>query len=123
MINVQVQILFSKWIFPPVTYAAGGVQHCQQYHNISDIHLDYWHPLEKSQYPYFFARREQRKLEYIKLYESEWGSAEDLIGLNEQDGGKNYHKLIEQYMEEVLKMDKAYDAKIEAEKEKKSLDA
>jgi len=27
--------------------------------------------LEKAQYPYFFARREKRKLEYIKLYEEE----------------------------------------------------
>ncbi|KAK9873390.1 hypothetical protein WA026_022453 [Henosepilachna vigintioctopunctata] len=31
--------------------------------------LDYWHPLEKAQYPQYFATREQRKKEYVKLWE------------------------------------------------------
>ncbi|KAJ2952182.1 hypothetical protein O0L34_g4462 [Tuta absoluta] len=30
--------------------------------------LDYWHPLEKAQYPNYFATREKRKCEYIKLW-------------------------------------------------------
>lgn len=105
------------------TYSPGGVQYCPQYHNVPDVMLDLWHPLEKSQYPYYFARREQRKLEYIKLYEGEWGKAEELIGLESgPDGGKDYHKLIEEFMEEVHKMDKAYDASIEEEKKKKAIE-
>ncbi|KAF7275911.1 NADH dehydrogenase (ubiquinone) B22 subunit [Rhynchophorus ferrugineus] len=35
--------------------------------------LDYWHPLEKAQYPEYFARREQRKKEYIKFWEQQYG--------------------------------------------------
>ncbi|XP_057655071.1 NADH dehydrogenase [ubiquinone] 1 beta subcomplex subunit 9 [Diorhabda carinulata] len=35
--------------------------------------LDYWHPLEKAQYPEYFARREQRKKEYVKLWEEKYG--------------------------------------------------
>jgi len=35
--------------------------------------LDYWHPLEKAQYPEYFARREQRKKEYLKFYEQQYG--------------------------------------------------
>ncbi|XP_045460699.1 NADH dehydrogenase [ubiquinone] 1 beta subcomplex subunit 9 [Harmonia axyridis] len=31
--------------------------------------LDYWHPLEKAQYPEYFAKREEMKKEYIKLWE------------------------------------------------------
>lgn len=35
--------------------------------------LDYWHPLEKAQYPEYFARREKRKEEYIKWWENQYG--------------------------------------------------
>jgi len=35
--------------------------------------LDYWHPLEKAQYPDYFARREQRKKEYIAMWEKQYG--------------------------------------------------
>ncbi|KAL0812004.1 hypothetical protein ABMA28_009400 [Loxostege sticticalis] len=35
--------------------------------------LDYWHPLEKAQYPEYFKRREQRKKEFIALWEKEHG--------------------------------------------------
>ncbi|XP_069683071.1 NADH dehydrogenase [ubiquinone] 1 beta subcomplex subunit 9-like [Periplaneta americana] len=30
--------------------------------------LDYWHPLEKAQYPEYFARREKRKEEFVKMW-------------------------------------------------------
>lgn len=30
--------------------------------------IDYWHPLEKAQYPTYFETREKRKLEYVKLW-------------------------------------------------------
>jgi len=35
--------------------------------------LDSWHPLEKAQYPKYFAKREERKKEYIALWEKRWG--------------------------------------------------
>lgn len=35
--------------------------------------LDYWHPLEKAQYPEYFARRELRKKEYIEMWEKQYG--------------------------------------------------
>lgn len=41
--------------------------------HIPDWVLDYWHPLEKAQYPKYFATREKRKQEYIKMWEEEYG--------------------------------------------------
>lgn len=35
--------------------------------------LDYWHPLEKAQYPEYFARREQRKQEYLAKWDLQFG--------------------------------------------------
>uniref|UniRef100_A0A6M2E3J4 NADH dehydrogenase [ubiquinone] 1 beta subcomplex subunit 9 n=1 Tax=Amblyomma tuberculatum TaxID=48802 RepID=A0A6M2E3J4_9ACAR len=35
--------------------------------------LDYWHPLEKAQYPEYFARREERKKEYVENWEKQYG--------------------------------------------------
>jgi NADH dehydrogenase (ubiquinone) 1 beta subcomplex subunit 9 len=35
--------------------------------------LDYWHPLEKAQYPEYFARREQRKKEYLAKWDLQHG--------------------------------------------------
>ncbi|KAJ8924501.1 hypothetical protein NQ315_007298 [Exocentrus adspersus] len=37
--------------------------------------VDYWHPLEKAQYPDYFARREQRKKEYVKMWEKMYGKS------------------------------------------------
>ncbi|XP_022688544.1 NADH dehydrogenase [ubiquinone] 1 beta subcomplex subunit 9-like [Varroa jacobsoni] len=46
----------------------GGVA-SERYIQPPDWVLDYWHPLEKAQYPKYFATREKRKLEYIEMYE------------------------------------------------------
>lgn len=35
--------------------------------------LDYWHPLEKARYPEYFARREQRKKEWVEMWEKQYG--------------------------------------------------
>lgn len=35
--------------------------------------VDYWHPLEKAQYPDYFARREQRKKEYLAMWDKKYG--------------------------------------------------
>ncbi|RWS07364.1 NADH dehydrogenase [ubiquinone] 1 beta subcomplex subunit 9-like protein [Dinothrombium tinctorium] len=69
---------YAPYKFP---YSPGGV--CfERYYETNDLVLDYWHPLEKAQYPHYFARREQRKLEYIKLYESDYGNALEVLGIN-----------------------------------------
>jgi len=36
--------------------------------------MDQWHPLEKAQYPSYFAMRDIRKREYIERYEKEFGT-------------------------------------------------
>lgn len=37
--------------------------------------LDYWDVLEKAQYPEYFARREQRKKEFVKIWEEKYGQS------------------------------------------------
>lgn len=37
--------------------------------------LDHWHPLEKAQYPEYFARREQRKKEFIQEWNKKYGKS------------------------------------------------
>lgn len=37
--------------------------------------VDYWHPLEKAQYPEYFARREQRKAEYLAMWDKKYGKS------------------------------------------------
>jgi NADH dehydrogenase (ubiquinone) 1 beta subcomplex subunit 9 len=54
------------------SYSPGGICY-ERYFDYPDWHLDYWHPLEKAAYPHYFARREQRKIEYVKLWESRYG--------------------------------------------------
>ncbi|KAK7583975.1 hypothetical protein V9T40_004938 [Parthenolecanium corni] len=38
-----------------------------------DAVLDGWHPLEREQYPDYFARREQRKKEFVEWYDKTYG--------------------------------------------------
>lgn len=40
---------------------------------LPDWALDYWHPLEKAQYPEYFARRELRKKEFVERWENKYG--------------------------------------------------
>lgn len=39
--------------------------------------VDYWHPLEKAQYPDYFARREVRKKEYLEMWDKKYGKGAD----------------------------------------------
>ncbi|CAK1543450.1 unnamed protein product [Leptosia nina] len=55
---------------PPAKFSksiglAGGVAY-NRVVTPPDWILDYWHPLEKAQYPDYFARRECRKQEYLE---------------------------------------------------------
>lgn len=56
----------------PVPMSVGGVAYERVVHP-PDWVLDYWHPLEKAQYPEYFKRREQRKKEFIAMWEKEYG--------------------------------------------------
>jgi len=40
---------------------------------VPDWVVDMWHPLERAQYPDYFNRRNQRKLEYIERWEKKYG--------------------------------------------------
>lgn len=57
------------YLFP---YSPGGVCY-ERFPAQPDDLLDSWDPLEKAMYPYFFARREKLKKEYIELYEKTYG--------------------------------------------------
>lgn len=58
-----------------VANSPGGLDHGRQV-ELPDWVLDYWHPLEKAQYPDYFARREQRKKEYVVWWEKQYGKSE-----------------------------------------------
>ncbi|XP_045455681.1 NADH dehydrogenase [ubiquinone] 1 beta subcomplex subunit 9 [Melitaea cinxia] len=53
-------------------YSHGGVAHEREVIP-PDWVLDYWHPLEKAQYPEYFKRREERKKEFIAMWEKQYG--------------------------------------------------
>jgi NADH dehydrogenase (ubiquinone) 1 beta subcomplex subunit 9 len=53
----------------------GGVAFGREPH-VPDWVVDMWHPLERAQYPEYFARREQRKKEFIERWEKKYGKAE-----------------------------------------------
>ncbi|XP_075222411.1 NADH dehydrogenase (ubiquinone) B22 subunit [Lycorma delicatula] len=61
--------LHAKQHYQPIKFANdyGGLTWCRD-SVIPDWVVDYWHPLEKAQYPEYFARREQRKKEYIQWW-------------------------------------------------------
>lgn len=50
----------------------GGVAYDREYY-FPDWLLDTWHPLEKAQYPHYFAQREQRKREFIQRWVEKHG--------------------------------------------------
>ncbi|CAH0551908.1 unnamed protein product [Brassicogethes aeneus] len=68
------QELFEKQHWHPKKFpeSPGGVAYGREVIP-PDWVMDYWHPIEKAQYPEYFARREQRKQEYIKLWEKTHG--------------------------------------------------
>ncbi|CAH8655022.1 unnamed protein product [Schistosoma margrebowiei] len=45
----------------------------------NDANYDLWHPLEKKQYPDFFARREKRKKEFIEAWVKRYGPEDEKV--------------------------------------------
>ncbi|CAH8873749.1 unnamed protein product [Trichobilharzia szidati] len=43
----------------------------------NDAEYDMWHPLEKQQYPDYFARREKRKKEFIDAWVKRYGAVSE----------------------------------------------
>lgn len=81
--------LLKFWFFPKYNFSPGGT--CfDRYDYFPDYHIDYWHPLEKAQYPKYFATREIRKMEHILWWHDKYGV-------------DNRPKLIEEMMDEVEK--------------------
>jgi NADH dehydrogenase (ubiquinone) 1 beta subcomplex subunit 9 len=68
------QELFKKQHYQPKKFpkSPGGTAY-QREVVPPDWILDYWHPLEKAQYPEYFARRELRKKQFIEMWEEKYG--------------------------------------------------
>ena len=58
--------------FQSVFTSPGGTAFERERH-VPDWILDTWHPDDKERFPDYFERREKRKEEYIKLYQSDFG--------------------------------------------------
>ncbi|XP_053970877.1 NADH dehydrogenase [ubiquinone] 1 beta subcomplex subunit 9 [Hylaeus volcanicus] len=63
------ETLFKTMHWQPKKFAnsVGGVAYEREVLPPDSV-LDYWHPMEKAQYPKYFARREELKKEYEELY-------------------------------------------------------
>uniref|UniRef100_T1PHU2 NADH dehydrogenase [ubiquinone] 1 beta subcomplex subunit 9 n=1 Tax=Musca domestica TaxID=7370 RepID=T1PHU2_MUSDO len=68
------QELFNTQHYQPIKLAnsPGGCAYEREV-EAPDWVLDYWHPLEKAQYPEYFAQREQRKKEFVAWWEQQYG--------------------------------------------------
>lgn len=52
---------------PKHPFSKEGISYQRQLES-PDYVMDWYHPLEKAQYPYYFAKREQMKDEYLELW-------------------------------------------------------
>lgn len=59
--------------FFTVPDAPDGVTHGRGGSPLPDWLYDYYHPLEKAQYPTYFATREKRKKEFMQWYDRTYG--------------------------------------------------
>lgn len=73
----------------------------QREFSVEDAVLDHWHPYQKAKYPEFFAKREEMKEEYLKLYEETYGNL--LKGLH-IERHETYGLLPHDYDEEAEKL-------------------
>ncbi|XP_044255879.1 NADH dehydrogenase [ubiquinone] 1 beta subcomplex subunit 9-like [Tribolium madens] len=59
------------WHIRKFTNSPGGTAYLREV-TPPDWIIDYWHPLEKAQYPEYFARREERKREFVKFWQKQF---------------------------------------------------
>ncbi|XP_046748796.1 NADH dehydrogenase [ubiquinone] 1 beta subcomplex subunit 9 [Diprion similis] len=59
------------WLPRKFPNSPGGVAYEREV-VLPDWIVDYWHPSEKARYPHYFARREQRKKEFIEWYNKQY---------------------------------------------------
>ncbi|KAM3188191.1 hypothetical protein ACTXT7_000770 [Hymenolepis weldensis] len=55
----------------------GGVAYERYDYHQPDYFLDLWHPLEKQQYPDYFALREKRKAEFMERWKKRYGEPKE----------------------------------------------
>ncbi|XP_011428953.3 NADH dehydrogenase [ubiquinone] 1 beta subcomplex subunit 9 [Magallana gigas] len=68
------QQVLSYWFFNNNhNFSPGGTCY-DRYQYFPDYTIDYWHPLEKAQYPKYFATREIRKMEHILWWHEKYGA-------------------------------------------------
>lgn len=65
-------------------FSVGGIAFQREF-EVPDAVLDHWHPLQKAQYPEFFAKREELKEEYLKLYEETYGDLLKALHIEKHD--------------------------------------
>lgn len=71
MSKIKLIVLWFK-ILVPTSYEGPAFER----HEVAKMYdgiLDFWHPLERAQYPDYFARREQRKKEFVQWYDKKFG--------------------------------------------------
>ncbi|GJQ78305.1 hypothetical protein Trydic_g22143 [Trypoxylus dichotomus] len=68
--------LFKKghWLPRRFPESPGGVAYEREVRP-PDWILDYWHPLEKAEYPTYFAKREELKKKYIEDWQKKYGKS------------------------------------------------
>lgn len=67
-------VIFYNLFVLQVTDSNDGVAWERKESNyIPDAVVDYWHPLKKAQYPDYFAKREERKKEFVEWYNKTYG--------------------------------------------------
>lgn len=73
LLNQGEEELFQKQHYQPYAFpeSPGGVAYKRDSYTPDSV-LDNWDPIEKAMYPKYFARREQRKKEFLEWYYKEY---------------------------------------------------
>jgi len=78
MLRLGEEELWSQMHTHPIKFphSPGGVAY-ERKAPVPDWIIDYWHPFEKAAYPDYFTRREQRKKEWVELWNKHYGGANE----------------------------------------------
>ncbi|CAH8652359.1 unnamed protein product [Heterobilharzia americana] len=71
----ELKLTATPWTFTYPNSPLGAAYGRETYFN--DCSYDAWHPLEKQQYPDFFAKREKNKEEFMKDWVKRYGPIEE----------------------------------------------